>query len=372
MKLQLTNSIIKQYVDQGSVEANRHRDLPLTIYNYSRECQFEQKWDDITLACRGLILDDDDVIVARGFNKFFNYEEVEHKDEIPVHDEYVYVQEKMDGSLGILFNYDDRWHMASRGSFHSDQAREGLRIVTSKYDLTKFHKKLTYLCEIIYPSNRIVIDYGEEKVTFLSAVMDGRELNWQNANAMFRSSGILEEDIVPTQTSEISGDLFGHLKSKNEINKEGYVLRFHPSNYRVKIKFEEYVRLHKLLTDFSNIGVWECLMAGDDLGKYLESVPDEFDRWIKDWIRALKFAFVMKELDAKTILARLLYLPHYSKKEDALWIQENCPREYHGLVFLMLNGQDYDEVIWRMIRPKFQKPFWQSGNRDVADSTITK
>jgi hypothetical protein len=24
----------------------------------------------------------------------------------------------------------------------------------------------------------------------------------------------------------------------------------------------------------------------------------------------------------------------------------------------MLQGKDYDQAIWRMIRPEYQKPFW--------------
>lgn len=357
--MKLTKAIIQPYLDSGLVEQNRHPSLPLTIYNYSRECQYEQKWDHVTLQCRGLVLDDNDVIVARGFNKFFNYEEVEGKGEVPLNDEYVYVQEKMDGSLGILFHYVDDWHLATRGSFVSDQAVEGMRILRSKYDLTKFHTTVCYICEIIYPENRIVVDYSEEKITFLSAVMDGRELNWGTAKALFHSSGILEEDVVPTATDTISIHLFRNLKALNELGKEGFVLRFHPSNYRVKIKFEEYVRLHRLLTNFSNVDIWDCLRSGTDFAEFLENVPDEFDQWVKDWERALKFAYVMKETDSAKWRDLLLAQPFDSRKQEAEWIFLNVPKELQAIVFSMLDGKDYSQPIWRMIRPEYSKPFWK-------------
>lgn len=360
MKLQLTNAIIAPYVEQGLVEAKRHSRLPLTIYNYSRECQFEQKWDEVTLQCRGIILDDNDVIVARAFDKFFNYEEVRNTGTIPLHDEYVYFQEKMDGSLGILFHYADEWHMATKGSFESDQAKEGLSILKKKYDLNKFHKTLTYICEIIYPENRIVVDYGEEKIMFLSAVMEGRELNWTTAKAMFHSSGILEEDVVPTIVETISHNVFAQYKSRNEMGKEGFVLRFHPSNYRMKIKFDEYVRLHRLLTNFSNVDIWECLKAGTDMSVYLEEVPDEFDSWVRQWIKALTFAYVMKEKTAKDWLDKVPRSP--LRRDEADWIFANVPKEYQGLVFAMMDGKDYSDSIWRMIRPEYQKPFWNQSS----------
>lgn len=356
--MKLSKAIINPYIESGLIEENRHPSLPLTIYNYSRECQYEQKWDDVTLQCRGLILDHEDRIIARGFNKFFNYEEVQNKSEIPLNDEYVYVQEKMDGSLGILFHYSSDWHMATRGSFQSDQAVEGLKILKSKYDLDKFHPTVCYICEIIYPENRIVVDYADEKITFISAVMDGREVSFGTARALFHSSGIQEEDIVPTSIDTIREGLFSNLKSLNEYNKEGFVLRFHPSNYRMKIKFDEYVRLHRLLTNFSNVDIWECLRNGDSFSEFLDRVPDEFDSWVRDWIRALRFAYVMKELDAKNWLAKLLATPDVNAKTDALWIQANVPSDLQGLVFSMLNGKDYSASIWRMIRPEYQKPFW--------------
>lgn len=356
--MKLSKRIIDQYIESGLVEANRHPVLPLTIYNYSRECQYSKKWDQVTLQCRGLVLDDNDVIVARGFNKFFNYEEVENTGEIPLTDECVYVQEKMDGSLGILFHYENDWHMATRGSFQSVQAIEGMKILRAKYDLTKFHSTVCYICEIIYPENRVVVEYPEEKIVFISAVMEGCELNWGTARALFHSSGILEEDIIPTAIDTIRSGLFVNLKALNEENREGFVIRFHPSNYRLKIKFDEYVRLHRLLTNFSNVDIWDCLRKGDSFLKFLEGVPDEFDSWVKGWVRSIKFAYVMKELDAKNWLAKLLATPDVSAKADALWIQKNVPKDLQGLVFSMLKGKDYSQTIWRMIRPEYQKPFW--------------
>lgn len=357
--MKLSKAIIKPYIESGLIEENRHSTLPLTIYNYSRECQYEQKWDDVTLQCRGLILDDNDVIVARGFNKFFNYEEIEGRGEIPMADEYVYVQEKMDGSLGILFHYAGDWHMATRGSFASDQAIEGMKILREKYDLSKFHTTVCYICEIIYPENRIVVDYSEERIMFLSAVMDGRELNWGTAKALFHSSGILEEDVVPTATDTISIHLFRNLKALNELGREGFVLRFHPSNYRVKIKFEEYVRLHRLLTNFSNVDIWECLRSDTDFAEFLENVPDEFDTWVRDWERALKFAYVMKDRDVEYWTNELIAQNFETRKQEAEWIFSKVPKELQGLVFSRLDGRDYSPAIWRMIRPDYSKPFWK-------------
>lgn len=137
---------LNKYIENGLLEKNSHPTLPIDIYNYSRECQFSQAWDDITLNMRGTVLDHYGNVVARTFPKFFNMEE--HKpEEIP--NESFSVFEKMDGSLGILFNYDDEWHLATRGSFVSDQAIKGKEML-GRYNIESLDKNKTYLFEIIY------------------------------------------------------------------------------------------------------------------------------------------------------------------------------------------------------------------------------
>jgi len=166
-------NILSKYIDEGLVIKQVHPTLPLSIYNYSRECQYSGKWDDITLNCRGLVLDNKGNVIAKPFPKFFNYEELKPED-IP--NENFEVYEKMDGSLGILFyyerelsyeerykkwyinnfvsgfeynelvipNFDDpyyeptpttkgEWHLATRGSFTSEQAIKGMEIL-NKYN----------------------------------------------------------------------------------------------------------------------------------------------------------------------------------------------------------------------------------------------
>ena len=142
--------VIQEYIDKGLIEKNDHPNLPISIYNYSRECQFSEAWDDITLNMRGTVIDKEGNVIALAFPKFFNYEEVIN--EIPVKGDYVYVQDKMDGSLGILFWYDGEWHLATKGSFTSDQAKKGMEILKKKYKFFEqtFMTHVTYIIEIIY------------------------------------------------------------------------------------------------------------------------------------------------------------------------------------------------------------------------------
>ena len=158
------NEILDKYYEEGLVYKQVHPTLPLTIWNYSEKVQYDNLWDDITLQTRGLVTDNNGKIVARPFKKFFNIEEGKHTS---TSDFDVY--EKMDGSLGILFNYNGEWVLATRGSFTSDQAVKGLEILQN-YDYQKLHKGYTYLFEIIYKENRIVVQYDYEDLILLGMI----------------------------------------------------------------------------------------------------------------------------------------------------------------------------------------------------------
>jgi len=364
MKLSL--DILNKYYEQGLLYKQVHPILPLTIWNYTEKVQYESLWDDITLQCRGLVTDDTTgTILVRPFKKFFNYEEVVGKDVIPSKGDYVYIQEKMDGSLGILFNYEDQWIMATRGSFVSEQAIKGLEIVKSKYFLGSWSKEYAYLVEIIYPENRIVVDYGEEMVTFLSVVLneswkwnptDDTELHWTTAKMVLHANGVEEDDVVKTeQHFSFSDELYKSLKEKNETNKEGFVLRFQPGNFRMKIKFEEYVRLHKIMTNLSTTAVWEVLSNGGSMNELLKDVPDEFYNKIKEYEEKLRFQFNLIDTDYKTFFRYIQIKVEEYGGSRGVFASLAKEYSYPSLMFGLLDGKDISPNIWKIIKPEFKK-----------------
>ena len=95
----INEELLRQMLDERLVMVQKHPHADLFIYNYTNKAQYDRIWNEITLMCRGLILDAGLHIVARPFKKFFNLEELP-ADEIP--DEPFEAYEKIDGSLGIL------------------------------------------------------------------------------------------------------------------------------------------------------------------------------------------------------------------------------------------------------------------------------
>jgi hypothetical protein len=363
--MEISLEILNKYHEEGLLYKQVHPTLPLTIWNYAEKVQYEGLWDEVTTSCRGLITDNVGKIVVQPFKKFFNYEELVGKGVIPEKGDYVYVQEKMDGSLGILFNYDGEWIMATRGSFTSEQAVMGLEIVKEKYFLDSWMQEYAYLLEIIYPENRIVVNYGVEKVTFLSAVLNGTykwnstddtELHWSTSLMIFKSNGIHESDVVKTeQHFKFSDELYKSLKEKNETNKEGFVLRFQPGNFRMKIKFEEYVRLHKIMTNLSTTAVWEVLSNGGNMDELLKDVPDEFYDKIKEYEDELKFMFNSLSNDYGIHFRDIQNMMDKVGGDRKNFANVAKQYKYPSLLFGMLDGKDVSPIIWKIVKPEFKK-----------------
>ena len=336
-------NILNDYIGRGLIVKQDHPTLPLSIYNYSRTCQYDRLWDAVTLDCRGLVLDNEGNVVAKPFPKFFNMDELSDS-EIP--NESFEVFEKMDGSLGICFYYNDEWHIATRGSFVSEQAICGTELL-KKYPVEMLSPGYTYLFEIIYPENRIVCDYGSDsKLVMLACIdcsMDAIEANihipyyTDNFDVVKKYDGITD---------------FSKLKGMVSADKEGYVIRFQ-NGMRMKIKGEEYVRLHKIITNVSNVDIWELLRTGGDLNELLERVPDEFDTWVKDTVKDLVVRFENIKRDYLEIFS-IIRSENLSRKEFAI---KAIRYNHASILFSMLDGRDYDSIIWKCIRPKYAKPF---------------
>ena len=348
--------ILEKYYIDGLLYKQTHPTKDLTIWNYTPKVQYEKLWDDITLQCRGLVTNSKGDIVARPFKKFFNYEE--HKPEDIPHEHYE-VFEKMDGSLGILFNYENEWIMATRGSFTSQQAIKGKEIL-DRHDISAWRKDNTYLFEIIYPENRIVVDYkGEEKLVVIGGfhTETGEEIPY---SSLFwtQESGFEIARLWKTWDED-----WKTLQKEISKQDEGYVVRF-KNGFRMKIKGEEYCRLHKILTNFSSKDIWELMKEGKPLDEFLDRVPDEFYKWVKQQVSSFEYGKYRIREHCGKIHDYFRYGkygdvdPEPTKKDFALHL-EKCNTElyYRPILFAMWDGKPYEHIIWKIMKPKYEKPF---------------
>lgn len=121
----------------------------------------------------------------------------------------------------------------------------------------------------------------------------------------------------------------------------------------MKIKGEEYVRLHKIMTDVSTKSVWNACMNHVDMGEFLKDVPDEYYEKIREYEYDIKLEFKNKENQIISEYRNIVEkLGNVSNKEFALFIKNNKNKSYF---FALRNGKDIESAIWKSIQPEFRK-----------------
>ncbi|WP_329376474.1 T4 RnlA family RNA ligase [Streptomyces sp. NBC_01351] len=380
---------LDEAIDAGYVTRKTHPALPLSIYTYTRTAQYEHVWNQVTTRCRGLVADDTTgAIVALPLPKFFNVSEHEsgrpYAPALP--DEPFEVYDKVDGSLAVVFHYAGRWHVASKGSFISAQATWAQRRLDGK-DTAGLRPGVTYLAEILYPGNRIVVDYGDRRDLVLLAAFgpDGAEVPLAEAAAHWEGIGSvvtvwpampLDELMALAESNTLPGGA-----AATGTDAEGFVLRF-ASGVRAKAKLTEYVRLHRVLTKVTERDIWRahgiqrfaglpvkqlaqglgCTVAeieasgGKPLDVLLDQVPDEFDTWVRELIARFE-----DEADRRERAVREAYegLAHLAADRGAFAraVKELPDRGIRAAMFLRLDGKHTDLVVWRFVRPEASDPY---------------
>jgi RNA ligase len=248
--------------------------------------------------------------------------------------------DKLDGSLGILYEEDGESFIATRGSFESEQAKWATGWWRLNVGKQSYGNKVTHLFEIIYPENRIVVNYDFEGLVYLGSI--DNETNQAVYGFSFPNVSSVTE--YPFTSVEELGKM-------NLVNKEGFVLHYQKNNLRVKIKFEEYVRLHKIVTGLSEKGLWEMLLEkGIDLSPedVIKDVPDEFFAWLEFIMNNLKTEY--QQIEAECRLISDFASIKQSRREQAeyiLWASKTP-----GICFLMLDEKDYRKAIFQLIKPR--------------------
>lgn len=241
----------------------------LRLYCYSDSCVYDRKWDGITMLARGIILDPAEKrIVATPFLKFFN---VGERGDEALPDLPFETFEKLDGSLIILFHYKGEWRTATKGSLSSDQAKWARAWIAS-HDLSILDKETTYLAEAIYPENRIVVHYDRAGLFLLGAYRsDGSELSYDELRELGER---LSWPVAKRHAYSSVAELLAIAKDLPS-SEEGFVLRF-SNGLRVKVKGDEYRRIHALVSHLTPLAMWEAMMNGDDLEVIRRQLPEEF------------------------------------------------------------------------------------------------
>lgn len=310
--------------------------------------------DSIFRECRSLVIDlDKEVIVLAPFRKFFNLNEVsENMYENVVREineaTIVEMANKLDGSMQSARWYDERVFMTGSMALDKEDSwrlQEGYEMITENHiRMFKDNQDYTFIFEYISLKDAHVVKYSKkDEGLYLIGVRDvltGRELNYYEIIQMAEKYNIWVVELENRKLDELI-DLSQKFKS---YEKEGWVINI--DGRRVKIKCDDYVKIHRLLDKLSSVNVIIESIADNKYDDLLSKVPIPYrDRVEKIAEKIFKYKMETEKM-AREVYDEGIKLTD-NKKDFMVYLNKNADKNIFSLAVNLYLGTSINALKTR-------------------------
>lgn len=323
---------MEELIRQGYITARRHPTLPLTIYNYTKQTQYEGYWNGTTKKCRGLVLDDTGEIIVNAPPKFFNKGEP-FADRVNLR--RALLLEKLDGFyISVTKSSKYGLIITSRGSFDSQYALAAKRFITPAIE-ENLIPDISYFCELCqnFPGDESIIVARHHDPCFVCwaiRTQEGEELNPYALSPFPCVKRFSYQGAKEYLTEEVEG-----------------IVAFDPkTGHRVKAKTDWYLERHRIISGFSKRRIWEVMRDGNLVSEFIEI--DELLPQAFTWQRELMKEFneiwrAVQDADSET--------SHLTDKELGLLDNYQNLKPY---LFMLRKDKEQECIsqIWKAIKPR--------------------
>lgn len=263
-------------------------DRKLMLLNYTGQAhnflhEIEGGWTHILRQLRGLIVsyEDEPVVVSRGFEKFFNYNElhecsIEGLSEVFGSDKKFLAREKADGHMIEYFVHNDELCASTRGKFGTASSD----LATSMFSLEMFNRiveaspngVMSVVVELVHPDTHVHVDYDESHL-FLLAVFDKDGNRYDHSFLEYLVNIPFQRNYftMPKQRLMSLNDMVAEINNRSVLNNEGWVMDF--DGYLVKFKYISYIG-EMVKSKLSYKYIMNCI-KNNRLDKMLFTLPEE-------------------------------------------------------------------------------------------------
>lgn len=239
---------LSELTAEFGIIVNKHPTLPLCNFKYN---QIESpKYDPVVRYSRGTVLEYGTWnLVASTMKRFYNYGESPLEAEVFNWGSFQ-ATAKEDGSLIILYYYDNEWHVNTSGSFGFGEINDsGITWKNLFWDV--FHSQnmkvdglnpqITYIFELCSRYNKVVRDYAIPKLYLITTFVGVVECGPLDFGKAINATHV---DYYDFSSYEELKTFLDH-KQMVEPTFEGFVAKDN-NGIRFKIKSETYVNLHHM------------------------------------------------------------------------------------------------------------------------------
>ncbi|MGB3509133.1 MAG: T4 RnlA family RNA ligase [Microcoleaceae cyanobacterium] len=329
---------LEKLVEDYKIKVNRHQNYPnLVCLKYSQiESPMSEK---VVQQCRGIILDEAKnwQIISYAYDKFFNYREPLA---VEIDWDTATVYDKLDGSLMVLYYYNDKWQVQSSGAADGSGKVYGFKFSFAQL-FWQVWQELNYTLpeeidycfsfELLTPYNRIVVQQNKNNLV-LHGVRNIKTLQEENPQVLAEKYGFNLVKIFPLSSWQ---NILKSAEKLEPLEAEGYVICDAKFN-RIKIKSPQYVAWAHFSSSFSTRKMIQIILnnEGDELltyypewqelyyqisDRYQELIIEIEEKYEQHKIIPIQkdFAIAIKDLPYSGILFALR-ADKYSSRKEAL------------------------------------------------------
>ena len=313
--------------------------------------------------CRSVVIDlEKEEIVLSPFKKFRNLNECPENQIDVIIDKInkakcIEITNKLDGSMQSARKYYDKIIMSGSQSIDKNNSwrlKDGYNIIISQniyIQMINHNSIYTFIFEYITLKDAHVVNYKkEDEGLYLLGMRNsytGKQLSYNEVKKYADKYNVKMTEIFNKTFDEVMEDT----KNYKSYEMEGYVLNI--DGHLVKIKIDDYVHIHKILSNISSINLIIQHIADNTFDDLISKVPESYKQ------RVMKIANIIFNYIKQTNQDIDNYFnnaPKDSRKDFMIWIDKNVPDELVGYVKQKYLGQEYN-VIKRMYgsQPKYKK-----------------
>jgi hypothetical protein len=208
--------------------------------------------------------------------------------------------------------------------------------------------------ELIYPANRIVVNYNETEAMVYLDAYDLRsykrvgEIGFAPFKQFTPSYNYFFS--APARFPHITLDNISTILNGPWPNFEGFVVIF-SNGCRVKFKTKEYCELHRIKFGLTPLAVWEAMLLGT-IENYAVQVPEEFRTLFNSIYSTLKMYVDTIRQDASMWL--LTDNKNLLSRKELAFELDRSKYKYRNIIWMLYAqkaDKEIEQSILKIIRP---------------------
>ena len=313
--------------------------------------EFWDRYDGFYLECRSVVIDiHENRLVVTPFKKFRNLNECEETSIENISKRIkdakcVEFSDKLDGSMQAVRYYNDSIVMCGSTSLNPEfswRLKDGYKMLFNRagyVDLIMDNPLLTFIFEYISMKDAHVVVYSKEQEgLYLIGIRNsvtGDEYSYKTIREF------ADKYSIPSTTvfNKTLDDVIKELDDKKSNEAEGFVVNI--DGYKVKIKYNDYVNMHRVLSEISSVNLVIKNIADGTFDDMISKVPVAYkDRVMKTANIVFKYLHDT-EMEIKECFDKA---PKGDKKEFMLWVEHNVPNKIKAFVREKYYGKEYNLI----------------------------